>query len=451
MRELLQVEEYIVGEKLRLSHIDNRMNEERFADLRTAVGEFVATLKDERLKETFEKCFFNTLYTTTFFEEDGSVFIITGDIPAMWLRDSSAQVMQYLGFAEKCGSVRDLIKGLLKKQFTYILHDPYANAFNREPNGNGHIYDLDKQSPLVWERKFELDSLCYPLWLLVRYYEKTQDASCLNPLFLQAFDTIMQVFKTEQRHAESSPYYHEMPTHIEKYWCGKGTPVANCGLVWSGYRPSDDKCAYGYYIPGNMFIVSVLTKLAPIFMQELKDFNRAQACENLICEIQTALQRLAVVEADGKPVYALETDGLGNYNLMDDANIPSLLSMPYYEYPYIDKQIYQNTRQRILSFKNPYYFEGKVLKGVGSPHTPKNRVWPLSLIIRALTSTDRAEIIENTKMILNSTGGTGYIHEGVDKDDDTVYSRAWFAWANSLFAYMVIEKQEILANCPQFI
>ena len=451
MRELLQVEEYIVGEKLRLSHIDNHMNEERFADLRAAVGEFVATLKDERLKETFEKCFFNTLYTTTFFEEDGSVFIITGDIPAMWLRDSSAQVMQYLGFAEKCGSVRDLIKGLLKKQFTYILHDPYANAFNREPNGNGHIYDLDKQSPLVWERKFELDSLCYPLWLLVRYYEKTQDASCLNPLFLQAFDTIMQVFKTEQRHAESSPYYHEMPTHIEKYWCGKGTPVANCGLVWSGYRPSDDKCAYGYYIPGNMFIVSVLTKLAPIFMQELKDFNRAQACENLICEIQTALQRLAVVEADGKPVYALETDGLGNYNLMDDANIPSLLSMPYYEYPYIDKQIYQNTRQRILSFKNPYYFEGKVLKGVGSPHTPKNRVWPLSLIIRALTSTDRAEIIENTKMILNSTGGTGYIHEGVDKDDDTIYSRAWFAWANSLFAYMVIEKQEILANCPQFI
>lgn len=450
MRELLKVDEYIIGEKLRLSHIDNRMNEERFADLRAAVEEFTATIKDEKLKEVFEKCFFNTLYTTTFFEEDGSVFIITGDIPAMWLRDSSAQVMQYLCFAKRCSSVRDLIKGLLKKQFTYILHDPYANAFNREPNGNGHIYDLDKQSPLVWERKFELDSLCYPLWLLVRYYEKTQDKSCLNELFLQAFDTIMQVFKTEQTHAETSPYYHEMPTHIEKYWCGKGTPVANCGLVWSGYRPSDDKCTYGYYLPGNMFIVSVLTKLAPIFMQVLKDFKRAQACENLICEIQTALQTLAVVEADGKMVYALETDGLGNYNLMDDANIPSLLSMPYYEYPYIDKQVYQNTRERILSPKNPYYFEGKVLKGVGSPHTPQDRVWPLSLIIRALTSNDEAEIIDNVKMVLNSTGGTGYIHEGVDKDDDTVYSRAWFAWANSLFAYMVLKKREILADYSQF-
>ena len=157
-----------------------------------------------------------------------------------------------------------------------------------------------------------------------------------------------------------------------------------------------------------------------------------------------------MVEADGKMVYALETDGLGNYNLMDDANIPSLLSMPYYEYPYIDKQVYQNTRERILSPKNPYYFEGQVLKGVGSPHTPKDRVWPLSLIIRALTSNDEAEIIDNVKMVLNSTGGTGYIHEGVDKDDDTVYSRAWFAWANSLFAYMVLEKREILADYSQF-
>jgi meiotically up-regulated gene 157 (Mug157) protein len=94
----------------------------------------------------------------------------------------------------------------------------------------------------------------------------------------------------------------------------------------------------------------------------------------------------------------------------------------------------------MLSFENPYYFEGKVLKGIGSPHTPKDRVWPLSLIIRALTSEDKAEIQENVAMLVNSTGGTGYIHEGVDKDDDSVYSRAWFAWANSLFSYMVLEK-----------
>lgn len=436
--------EEIVGERLRLSDLDNRMNEERFFDLRVCVEEFKKTLKDEKLRETFEKCFFNTLYTTTFFEDDGSVFIITGDIPAMWLRDSSAQVMQYLFFAKECSSVRKLVKGLLKKQFTYILLDPYANAFNREPNGNGHVHDLDKQSPWVWERKFELDSLCYPLWLLAKYYEKTLDTSCLDELFLQAFDKIIEVFRTEQRHAENSHYYHEMTTREKKYWCGCGEPVSNGGLVWSGYRPSDDKCAYGYYIPGNMFIVAVLTKLLPVFARVLQDPKRAKICERLIEEIRAELERIAVVVKDGKKVYALETDGFGNYNLMDDANIPNLLAMPYYEYPYMDEQIYRNTREYMLSPENPYYFEGKVLKGIGSPHTPKDRVWPLSLIIRALTSEDKNEIAECVQMLVNSTGGTGYIHESVDKDDDRIYSRPWFAWANSLFAYMIIEKSSHL-------
>ena len=432
--------EEIVGERLRLSNIDNRMNEERFSDLRACVEKFKEKLTDEKLREMFDRTFFNTLYTTTFFEEDGSVFIITGDIPAMWLRDSSAQVMQYLFFAKECPSVQLLIKGLLQKQFTYILLDPYANAFNRSANGNGHVLDLDKQSPWVWERKFELDSLCYPLWLLTRYYERTGDKTCMDSLFLQAFDKVVEIFQTEQNHAEKSAYYHEMVTHTQDYWCGRGTPVSNGGLVWSGYRPSDDKCKYGYYLPGNMFIVAVLTKLAPIFAEVLQDKARAGLCERLACEIQSELNKLAVVEVDGKSIYALETDGLGNYNLMDDANIPNLLAMPYYEYPYMDKEIYANTRARMLSFENPYYFEGKILKGIGSPHTPKNRVWPLSLIVQALTSDDAREIDDCIQMVVNSTGGTGYIHESVDKDDDTIYSRPWFAWANSLFAYMILDK-----------
>lgn len=439
----MEIVEEIVGERLRLSDINNRMNEERFADLRACVEQFKASLKDETLKETFDRCFFNTLYTTTFFEEDGSVFIITGDIPAMWLRDSSAQVMQYLFFAKQCASVQALIKGLLKKQFTYILHDPYANAFNREANGNGHVYDSDKQSALVWERKFELDSLCYPLWLLIRYYRQTEDESCFDSLFVKAFDTIIDLFRIEQNHAEKSKYYHEIYNRPQTRWCGHGEPVSGGGLVWSGYRPSDDKCTYGYYLPGNMFIVSVLTQLAPLFEKVLKDTARAEICRNLAAEIQAELARLAVVEKDGVKVYALETDGLGNYNLMDDANIPNLLAMPYYEYPYIDKEIYQNTRSYMWSLKNPYYFEGKVLTGIGSPHTPMDRVWPLSLIICALTSEGKAEIENCVRMLINSTGGTGYMHEAVDKNDDTVYSRPWFAWANSLFAYLILEKKEM--------
>ena len=440
----MEIFEEIIGERLRMSDIHARMNEEYFSDLREAVERFKATIQDENLKQMFDRCFFNTIYTTTFLEGDESAFIITGDIPAMWLRDSAAQVMQYLFFAKECASVRSFIKGVLKKQFGYILMDPYANAFNREANGNGHAYDTVKQSPWVWERKFELDSLCYPLWLLTRYYEKTQDASCMDELFVQAFDSIIQVFRTEQAHAEKSTYYHEIYNRPQTRWCGKGEPVANCGLVWSGYRPSDDKCTYGYYLPGNMFIVAVLTKLAPLFEDVLQDAARAETCKKLAEEIQTALDKLAIVEKDGEKIYALETDGLGNYNLMDDANIPNLIAMPYYEYPYINEEVYRNTRARMFSFDNPYYFEGKVLKGIGSPHTPKDRVWPLSLIIRALTSEDEAEIREATNMIVGSTGGTGYIHEAVDKDDDTIYSRSWFAWANSLFAYMIIERQNCL-------
>ena len=436
--------EEIIGERLRMSDINNRMNEEYFSDLRACVDAFKSTIQDENLREMFDRCFFNTIYTTAFMEEDGTAFIITGDIPAMWLRDSAAQVMQYLFFAKECPSVRTFIKGVLKKQFGYILMDPYANAFNREANGNGHAYDLVKQSPWVWERKFELDSLCYPLWLLTRYYEKTQDATCFDDTFLQAFDTIIKIFRIEQAHGEQSDYYHEIFNRPQTRWCGSGEPVKNCGLVWSGYRPSDDKCTYGYYLPGNMFIVAVLTKLAPIFKDVLGDEARAETCKILAAEIQTALDQLAIVEKDGKRIYALETDGFGNYNLMDDANIPNLIAMPYYEYPYIDKEVYQNTRNSMFSFENPYYFEGKVLKGIGSPHTPKDRVWPLSLIIRALTTEDVGEIKECVRMIVGSTGGTGYIHEGVDKDDDTVYSRSWFAWANSLFAYMILEKSPLV-------
>ena len=432
--------EEIIGESVRISDIHNRMNEEYFADLRVCVERFKETLQDEVLKETFDKCFFNTLYTTAFLEEDGSAFIITGDIPAMWLRDSAAQVMQYLFFAKECASVQSFIKGVLKKQFEYILLDPYANAFNRAPNGNGHAYDLDKQSLWVWERKFELDSLCYPLWLLIKYYEKTQDKSCMDGLFLQAFDTIIKVFRIEQAHAERSQYYHEIFNRPQTRWCGKGESVSNGGLVWSGYRPSDDKCQYGYYLPGNMFIVAVLTKLSGLFASVLQDEERAKECDALAYEIQKELERLAVVEKDGKKIYALETDGLGNYNLMDDANIPNLIAIPYYEYPYMDKEVYCNTREYMFSFKNPYYFEGKVLKGIGSPHTPKDRVWPLSLIIRALTTDDEKEILDCVRMLVNSTGGSGYMHESVHKDDDTVYSRSWFAWANSLFAYMILEK-----------
>ena len=427
-----------------ISSINNKMNEKRFGDLFYEESRFEEKLADPLLKKVFHNTFFNTILTTLFFEEDGSAFVITGDIPAMWLRDSAAQVMQYLAFAKSCASVRDLIKSLLKKQFTFLLIDPYANAFNRAANGRGHVNDLPKNSPWVWERKFELDSLCYPLWLLTRYFDVTGDETPFDELFYRAFDKIMEVFRVEQDHTRS-PYYHEIVDRTSERWCGKGTPVKVNGLVWSGYRPSDDKCEYGYYLPGNMFICTVLNKLLPFFEGKGDEKRRAE-CASMLSEIRAALEQCASVEKEGETIYALETDGLGHYNVMDDANIPNLLAIPYYEYPFADDTIYQNTRRQMLSERNPYYYTGKAITGIGSPHTPENYVWPLSLIVQALTSEDPEEIRRCVKQIISSTGGTYYIHESVQKDNDKKFTRPWFAWANSLFAYLILEKQDLFTK-----
>ena len=425
-----------------ISSIDNRMNEDRFRDLFAAESDFEKKITDPLLKKVFHNAFFNTILTTVLFEEDGSAFVITGDIPAMWLRDSSVQVMQYLFFAKQCESVRTLVKALLKKQFEYILIDPYANAFNREANGMGHTADLPKNSPWVWERKFELDSLCYPLWLLTKYYEATADDAPFDDLFLRAFDRIIEVFRTEQHH-ETSPYYHEITDRPPAQWCGKGGPVADTGLVWSGYRPSDDKCTYGYYIPGNMFICTVLSELRPLF-EKRGDSSRAKECEALTSEIRAALEKLSTTTVNGKEIYALETDGLGHFNVMDDANIPNLLAIPYYEFPFVDKRLYENTRDYMLSDSNPFFFKGSAITGIGSPHTPDGYVWPLSLIIQALTSSDPEEIRRCVRYLITSTGGTYYIHESVQKDDDTIFTRPWFAWANSLFSYLILKKHDVI-------
>ncbi len=427
-----------------ISSLSNQMNKERFQDLFDQVELFEKRIDDPLLKKVFHNAFFNTILTTVFFEDDGSAFVITGDIPAMWLRDSAAQVMQYLHFAKECPSVRELIKAVLKKQFSFVLLDPYANAFNRDANGMGHNTDIPQNSPWVWERKFELDSLTYPLWLLSKYVKATGDDSVMDKTFYDAFDKIIATFRTEQRHASFSPYYHERIDRGPECWCGKGAPVKENGLVWSGYRPSDDRCVYNYYIPGNMFICTALCALRPLF-EKKGDLDRAKKCAALTEEIRIGIEQNATaLTADGKKIYALETDGLGNVNVMDDANVPNLLAIPYFEYPFADKELYENTRAVMLSKNNPYYFEGSAISGIGSPHTPDGYVWPLSLIVQAMTSDDEEEIRRCVKMIASSTGGTYYIHEGVYKDDDTVFTRPWFAWANSFFADLVLRKADVL-------
>lgn len=430
----------------KISGLKLRLNDDKFSKLRKKIKiKTEEMFHDKNLAEIFYQCFFNTIDTTSHFQEDNTVFVLTGDIPAMWLRDSVAQVMQYLFFAKDDQEVSNYLKGVLRRQFRYMQIDPYANAFKQTENSYGQwdgAVITDRLPKIVWERKYELDSLCYPFFLACKYYEETKDITHFDEDFLNAFDTMVETVKKEQKHSEKSSYHFVWKSGKQKV--GYSDPKGEKGLVWSGFRPSDDDCKYHYHIPDNMFLVSVLYKLAKIFQENLNDQNRCDACVKLIDELKPLIEQYGVVEVDGKKVYVSETDCMGNYHIDDDANIPSLLSLPYLEYPYLDQEIYQNTRNFVLSHKNKYYCEGKYLSGIGSPHTPQNRVWPLAVAMQGITSDNEAEIKKCFEMLVTTTNGTGYMHESIDVNDVSVFSRPWFAWANSLFAYFVLKHKEII-------
>ncbi len=390
----------------------------------------------EKLAQLYRNCYGSTIETALEPCEDGEYFVLTGDIPAMWLRDSSAQVNHYVELCED-QEVAAIVQGVLKRQFRYILLDPYANAFNIEANGKGMLQDRPKNGPWVWERKYEVDSLCYPIRLLYRYYKKTGDRSLIDTVFPAVMTTVLKVWKTEQHHFEQSQYrfFRETPwPHDTIHNNGMGAPVTYTGMTWSGFRPSDDGCTYGYYIPDNMFASVVLDYAAEM----LEDHALVSEIRQLRQEILSGLQQYSIIEHPqyGK-VYACEVDGLGNHRIMDDANVPSLMSIPYLGYCDAMDPIYQNTRKLILSSENPYYFEGKYAKGIGSPHTPEGYVWHIALSMQGLTAISREERLEILDTLIATDGDTGFMHEGFDVNDPTVFSRPWFTWSNSLFCEFV--------------
>lgn len=393
-----------------------------------------------KLYMLFKNCFYCTLNTTTEFLSDGSAFVFTGDIPAMWLRDSSAQVRHYIPFAKKNKKFQQLIEGLLKRQLYYIQVDPYANAFNKEDNNAGHKNDITEHNPWVWERKYEIDSLCYPIQLAYLYWKETGRTSIFDDTFKKVVNIIIDLWKLEQNHANSNYTFERTncpPTDTLKN-NGKGMPVNYTGMTWSGFRPSDDACTFNYLIPSNMFAVVVLKYVEEIAYNIYRDETLAQSAEKLRKEIDYGIKTYGIYRHPRfGDIFAYETDGFGNYNLMDDANVPSLLSIPYLQYTTTDDPIYQNTRRFILSNENPYFYKGRYAAGIGSPHTPKNYIWHMSLIMQALTSTDDHEIKEILQTIINTDADTGFMHEGFNANNPSEFTRPWFAWANSLFAELI--------------
>ena len=410
------------------------------------IKEVQKLLKDNpRLAWMFANCFPNTLETTVHYREiDGEddTFVYTGDIPAMWLRDSGAQVWPYVQFANQDVKLQKMIRGVILRQFKCINIDRYANAFNDGPTGAGWQKDGTRMSPDVFERKYEIDSLCYPIRLAYMYWLVTGDASVFGDIWKQAIANVLLTFREQQRKGDVGPYRFLRETNRmfdTVGWDGYGAPVKPVGLIASMFRPSDDATILPFLVPSNFMAVTSLRKAAEVLRNVNHDEGLATQCETLAQEVHDALMEYAVVDHPkyGK-VYAYEVDGFGNHLLMDDPNVPSLLALPYMGDVAVDDSIYQNTRRFLWSDDNPTFFRGKAGEGIGGPHIGYDMVWPMSIMMRAFTSQDEKEIRECMDMLMQTGAGTGFIHESFHKDDATHYTRPWFAWQNTLFGELVL-------------
>lgn len=421
-----------------------------------AIKEFQAHVKQPELTWLFENCFPNTLDTTVFHTTHNGrpdTYVITGDIDAMWLRDSSAQVWPYLAFMGQDKPLQLLIAGVINKQTACILKDPYANAFYNDPQKKSEWEkDHTDMKAGVHERKWEIDSLCYPIRLAYRYWKLTGDTSPFDAQWQQAIKSTLNVFRDQQRKYGNGPYKFQRTTPYATDTLpmnGYGYPVKPVGLICSAFRPSDDATVYSFLIPSNFFAVVSMRQAAEMLTAIVKDTATAAQLTALANEVEKALQQYAVTEHKtfGK-VYAYEVNGFGSYNLMDDANVPSLLSLPYLGAVKNTDPIYRNTRKLVLSGENPFFFSGTAGEGVGGPHVGQDMIWPMAITMRGLTSTSDAEIKSCIQLLQKTHAGTGFMHEAFHKEDPKKFSRKWFAWANTLFGEFLWktykEKPELL-------
>jgi meiotically up-regulated gene 157 (Mug157) protein len=372
-----------------------------------------------KLDTLFTMAYGQTIGRHIISSHDGTTYVSTGDIDAEWLRDASATVRPYIARARTDPAVRRMLHGVVEREARYILIDPYANAFWK-------TYQ-------VAEEKFEVDSLLYPIWLAADYYHQTGDATIFTPTVRRAFATVLATLRTEQHHATRSHY-----TNPQLARGGRGSAVAYTGMVWTGFRPSDDPVRYHYNIPVNMFAVVVLRSLSSLARTAWHDGPMAAQAWGMSTEIQRGIEQNGTLHlAPFGRIYAYEVDGLGHANVMDDANIPSLLSIPYFGYLPSNNSLYLATRRFVLSDRNPYFFRGKYAQGVGSPHTPHGYVWPLALCVQAITALDPDEVSRVFGYIAVADVGDHRLHESFNADWPEQFTRDDFAWPNALYAELV--------------
>ena len=405
-------------------------------------------LTNPRLAWMFSNCFPNTLDTTVHYRKDengnNDTFVYTGDIHAMWLRDSAAQVWPYVQYANDDAELKAMLAGVINRQFKSINIDPYANAFNDGPTGGEWQRDYTDMKLELHERKYEIDSLCYPIRLAYHYWLTTGDTSIFGEEWIAAITNILKTFREQQRKDGKGPYTFRRVTDRQFDTLsndGYGAPVNPVGLIVSSFRPSDDATVLQFLVPSNFFAVSALNKAAEILTKVNKNDALATECKALASEVSAALEEYAIYSHPKfGEIYAFEVDGFGNHHLMDDANVPSLLAMDYLNPEVIDADIYANTRRFVWSQSNPYFFRGTSGEGIGGPHIGYDMAWPMSIMMKAFTSCNEAEIKWCIELLMRTDAGTGFMHESFDVNDPMHFTRKWFAWQNTLFGELIVKQ-----------
>ncbi|KAI0148310.1 glycoside hydrolase family 125 protein [Hypoxylon sp. NC0597] len=443
------------------------------------IQDVTSRMKDPDLARLFENAFPSTTDTTVKFHTTGTKakkkpkrssfdegmwegphsFIITGDIIAEWLRDSTNQLSPYQPLAKKDPAVYNLILGAINTQSEYVIESPYCNAFQPPPisglpvshNGQDDAVHPVYEPSFVFECKYELDSLAHFLALGNDFNDHTGSKEFLTPRWYLALETLLNVleqqsmstFDPETGRYRRNEYTFSRNTNTGTETLnlrGVGNPLNNgTGLVRSAFRPSDDATILGFFIPANAMMAVELKRTANILKEAGKNVL-AQTVETWSQTITNGVWEHGIVRhSTYGNVFAYEVDGYGSSILMDDANYPSLLALPLMGFLAPDDKTYQNTRRMLLSkSSNPYYLTGREFQGIGGPHIGLSNAWPMSLLIQAQTSDDDEEITECLKLVLKSSK-LGLIHESVDVNLIHSYTRSWFAWANGVFAETILD------------
>jgi meiotically up-regulated gene 157 (Mug157) protein len=394
-------------------------------------------ISDIGLRRLLEGTLPNTLDTTIVTggtDARPDTFVVTGDIDAMWLRDSTAQVWPYLASIPDDPGLDRLIRGIIHRQSDQVLLDPYANAFRSDDEPGEWADDETDMRPGVHERKWEPDSLLAFIRLSVGYWSASGSLRPFDGPWRGALESVLRTLRIEQRLDGSSPYrFHrpdgdptdDVPNN------GLGAASRPNGMVHGAFRPSDDASDLPLNIPINLALAAALDAVAPLAMA-VDDARRATEARSLAAAIRAGVARDGTVRHGHETIWAYEVDGLGGQVLMDDANVPSLLSLPYLGACQTADPLYLATRRWVLSPADPWMFWGRVGDGIGSPHTGPGRIWPIAVAMRGLTATSLDERLAAVRLLGASHAGTYLAHESFDPDDPTQFTRAWFAWANSL-------------------